>query len=449
MKELTDFFKSRCADFIYLTFGIISVMTGKEIYGIIALILIMSVQMVFCSDIGVCLTPFLIICGIAIRLYDSFDTLMGYIWVVPIAVFAVIFHFVFYRKTYAVGRSFFGICAVAVAVSLGGMGSMTVSEYLSVSVIYHMIALGIGMMLLYILLRSEINAPSAYDKKEHFARSMSVMIVFAFFMVFYAYLNGYELLAQTGKSLNIQWSNNLSTLLMMAMPFPIYLARKNPGYVVLFPISYLTMIATFSRSALLVGTIEFIAVAVYAMFSLKKVRAPIMLTSVLLLCGIAILVLKYIYLFETGTVTDFIKPDEARVKLIKRSVEDFMARPVFGRGLGYSGNTDIYSPKKGALYFYHMMIPQIIGSMGSVGILAYGYQIVDRCILWFRKSSRSLFCFGLSYFGILLMSQVNPGEFCPFPYEMLTVILFIFLENGKDSLVFWEKRPKLKRVKKL
>ena len=28
------------------------------------------------------------------------------------------------------------------------------------------------------------------------------------------------------------------------------------------------------------------------------------------------------------------------------------------------------------------------------------------------------------------MSQVNPGEFCPFPYAMLAVITFIFIEDG-------------------
>jgi hypothetical protein len=41
---------------------------------------------------------------------------------------------------------------------------------------------------------------------------------------------------------------------------------------------------------------------------------------------------------------------------------------------------------------------------------------------------------GLSYSGILLMSQVNPGEFCPIPYELLTVLLFIFLELPDTEL---------------
>ena len=51
-------------------------------------------------------------------------------------------------------------------------------------------------------------------------------------------------------------------------------------------------------------------------------------------------------------------------------------------------------------------------------------------------------CLGLSYLGILLMSQVNPGEFCPIPYGMITVILFIFLENGEDKPLFGRKRKK-------
>ena len=75
-----------------------------------------------------------------------------------------------------------------------------------------------------------------------------------------------------------------------------------------------------------------------------------------------------------------------------------------------------------------MMIPQIIGSMGWVGIAAYGYQFVERLRIAFRRVNAYTFCLFLSYMGIFLMSQVNPGEFCPVPYQMVTVTLFVLLE---------------------
>ena len=79
--------------------------------------------------------------------------------------------------------------------------------------------------------------------------------------------------------------------------------------------------------------------------------------------------------------------------------------------------------------WYHMMVPQIVGSMGLVGIAAFGFQIFGRLRLIFRRPDFWGLCLGISYLGILGMSQVNPGEFCPVPFELLTVLLFILQEK--------------------
>lgn len=33
------------------------------------------------------------------------------------------------------------------------------------------------------------------------------------------------------------------------------------------------------------------------------------------------------------------------------------------------------------------------------------------------------------------MSQTNPGEFCPFPYEMLAVMIFVIIETRNEGAV--------------
>jgi hypothetical protein len=76
-----------------------------------------------------------------------------------------------------------------------------------------------------------------------------------------------------------------------------------------------------------------------------------------------------------------------------------------------------------------MMIPQIIGSMGLIGVCAYSYQFIIRIRLIFNKKDAWSAVLGLSYLGVLLMSQVNPGEFCPLPFGLLTVLLFVFQER--------------------
>ena len=81
-----------------------------------------------------------------------------------------------------------------------------------------------------------------------------------------------------------------------------------------------------------------------------------------------------------------------------------------------------------------MMIPQIFGSMGLVGVLGYGYQFVTRFILVLKKRSAEAVTLGLSYLGLFLMSQVNPGEFCPMPYALVATLIFVLVESCENAL---------------
>ena len=39
----------------------------------------------------------------------------------------------------------------------------------------------------------------------------------------------------------------------------------------------------------------------------------------------------------------------------------------------------------------------------------------------------------MSYFGLFLMSQVNPGEFCPMPYAAIAMTYFALMEKDTKS----------------
>ena len=115
--------------------------------------------------------------------------------------------------------------------------------------------------------------------------------------------------------------------------------------------------------------------------------------------------------------------------------------PLVGTGILDDDITYGAYNKKGTMPWYHMMIPQIVGSMGLVGVLAYTFQSVGRFKMALKNPDFWSLCLGISYLGILLMSQLNPGEFVPLPYELLTVVLFILqerrLENERFAL--WER----------
>ena len=90
-------------------------------------------------------------------------------------------------------------------------------------------------------------------------------------------------------------------------------------------------------------------------------------------------------------------------------------------------------PANSPINMANMMIPQIIGSMGTLGIVAYTFRLVTQLRLVWQKRNLMTAMLALSYLGLLLMSQVNPGEFCPLPYGLLATIIFIMIEEEPDA----------------
>ena len=114
-----------------------------------------------------------------------------------------------------------------------------------------------------------------------------------------------------------------------------------------------------------------------------------------------------------------------------RAADDFLRHPVFGIGLCSTRNADVFTGVEGSMVFYHNSLAQVMGSMGLVGIVAYGRLLHDRIAL-LRQGSRDPFVriLTLSYLGMFLISLCNPGEFCPFPNAALMVMVFAQAEEA-------------------
>jgi O-antigen ligase len=120
----------------------------------------------------------------------------------------------------------------------------------------------------------------------------------------------------------------------------------------------------------------------------------------------------------------FAAEENGRGALLKKAWENFLRSPLFGVGMGYGGGIEGFM----GTAWTHNLPMQILGSMGIVGVLAYGYQLVVRAKLVFAKRDAFHMMMGISYLGIFLISMLQPGEFCPMPYEFLAVAIFCVLE---------------------
>lgn len=259
---------------------------------------------------------------------------------------------------------------------------------------------------------------------------------FALFMVLEFVLENADFIAEMGELPYFQWSNNIATVLMLTLPFPFYFALEKPIHLLPGYLGYLAVLLSTSRGGILFGTVEMIVITVYVIFAAKS-RATRWIVVAFSLIGATVLYKNLLGIADAlnlSLITEgLIESGEARIILIRRSIEDFKSNILFGRGLGYTGNTDAYDPKKGALGFYHMMIPQIIGSMGLCGVAAYLWQFILRIRTIIRRITPYNLCLFISYLGIFMMSQVNPGEFVPLPYSLVTVSLFVIMEMQNED----------------
>ena len=423
------FLEGRIFTAIVVLMAALFVVFRAEAYGAIALLYVSAVMLVFLDNLIVPLFPLLLASTFVIKCYDSASLFMP-LWYLAIApVGAIVYYFIKNRERFSVGKSFGGILAVSVAVTLGGLFEIRKEEYFGGASLYYVIGLGFGMLLLYLAFRAQIRENDRYSIYERYTDDLCLVGAFASFVVIEHYLRNFN-----GTLLAFQWSNNIATILMFLMPIALYKAQKNKAYIVLFILNYVAIILSNSRGGQLMGTLELlICIFVYVTVYGGKILKRVLYTVGGIAFAVCLVFIGYKILLSDGF--DFISHDESRIKLIARSFEDFARNPLFGVGIGNVDNSDLYHGKVGTMCWYHMMIPQIVGSLGAVGMYCYGRQIVGRFGMAFKNASPYSLVLGLSYLGMLLMSQVNPGEFCPLPYELLVVLNFIMIEKYNEKKV--------------
>ncbi len=412
-----------------------------EVAGALTFVLIILVILITSDDAFSALVPFLLLTVLVSACYDGYALFIPYLPMVVPAAVALLFHFIVYHSEFSIGYSFAPLVAVSVAVTLGGVGCLTAPEYFTPAALFYVAGLGFGMVGVYLLLRSVLAKKRDYDVKKLLLTALYLAGLYAAFFTFLFYAerlvwmkDDLEIFGHL-RLISIDNRNVYATFLLLALPAPFYHAAKGKGlHLIPALLLFAALLLTGSRGGLLMGVALFGLCFLYLLRRDKahRTRNLILLAAlaVAALAAGASLIKFYSFRFEGG----FIKGDEPRVRLLLRSLSDFLNHPIFGVGLGYTGNADIYDPKTFAMNWYHMMIPQIVAGLGLVGTFAYAFLFWRRGVLIKTHSDALSRALSLSYIGLLLMSQVNPGEFCPLPYEMVAVMIFLLLEEKSERM---------------
>lgn len=408
--------------------------------GAVVFVLIASAELALCSDLSVPALPLLLLSCIVLPCYDSYDTFIRYAWVVPVFLIAFFYNLIVFREKMKIGRTFFGQVAVMVALMLGGTGFIARGDLLSPMSLFYVLTLGIGMVLIYLLLKSRFSRFNVYGIFGRVAPAMYLVGILSCVIILLYTIrdnpadpNFFDRVLRSLLYEDYRASNNLSTMLMLAMPFPVWYALKqHPVHISVCFVFYFAIVTSGSRAGILLGAVELVLCFLFWMRYCGPIAKKVgsFLGPILILLG---LISLNWFVTEHG---DFgiVHEGEFRMNAIGIAIREFREHPVFGIGLRNHALDEIYHPKKGALCWFHMYFPQIFASMGLVGFSAYMIQILLRSTLVFRRKKGPVrSTLGLSYIGLFLMSQLNPGEFCPFPYALMAVAIFVMLEQLEET----------------
>ena len=423
--------------FMLMLFALASVITifHLEVIGIFAFILIISFILIVCDDLLATTLPFLLVSLTMIKCYGSYDTFIKIVWLAAVPVAALIFHFIRYRQKIILGNMFLPILLVSVSVTLGGARFLSKSEYFNLVSFYYVFGLGFGMLIIYILLNSYLNTPRDYQVKDKFTDIMIYMGLFAVFMIIEFYIVNIPSVIANKGILYMQWRNNISTFLMLAMPFAAFKSVKKPSYIFLSLVFYLAILLTGSRGGLIFGLIELLMTISILISIDKRHRWTFVAIGMGIFFAIALFFQDF-YGFFDETFDRLVLgisggEKEVRVQLFERAFQDFYHNPIFGTGLAYMGNRDIHPSAQFALCWYHCEPLQIMGSLGLVGMVAFSIQGISRIILFVKKRTIFNITLLVSYLGLEMMSLVNPGILCPIPY-LFIITMFLSLSEIID-----------------
>ncbi len=410
------------------------------------------------GDVLAMLIPAMFTYMLAIRCYNSLDAFLS-VWYlfVPI-ILMLLFNLVVYRtRPTTKGSLFKPMLFVSVAVLLGGVGFISAKEYFSGTSIYHMLGNSLGMLLVYCFLYAKININSDYSLIAKLTKIMVFIGLFASFMVMMHYALNINSAIDIGGIFFVRWRNNISTMLMIAMPFAFFYGSKRSYAVILGFIYYAAILLSGSRGGMVFGSIEIVMCIVMFVLYDRRRRFAYAIICGLILFGILIF-LPQISTFLNNTLerlfavlNDFLvggEGAETRVGLYTQGVKDFLDQPILGTGIGYMGNNEIFHNKAGSLCWYHCEPIQIAASFGIVGIVAFVYQFIKRITLIWRKATLFSMTIFLSYISLEMMSLVNPGILCPIPYLLLITLFMVVVEKcyeGEEQ----ERIPIFHKFKKL
>ncbi|HHW89351.1 MAG TPA: O-antigen ligase family protein [Clostridiales bacterium] len=293
-------------------------------------------------------------------------------------IIAVIYNILVYKIKLKKGGLFYPLIAIFFAAAIGGIvyTTMTYGFWEYIKDVAFILLLTLSFAGGYLFFNNSISLEEI-DYKEYISKIfLCVALLVTAEMVTYYLRAGNILSAIANKTLRIGWgnTNTLATVLMMTIPFILYLAsryRYGVFFLICAFLAYAGIWITQSRGCILISTPLLLFYLVYLVLKTKNAnRYWIAANAVAYVIGAIVLVIifrdKFFELFGKMFAKGF--DDSGRFELYIEAWELFKKHFLFGSGFFYK--TDQI---RSFMYMFHSTPLQIFANLGVVGIIAFAY----------------------------------------------------------------------------
>ena len=214
--------------------------------------------------------------------------------------------------------------------------------------------------------------------------------------------------------------------------------KRQVYYFGMATLALLGVVLNVSRSGLLVGGITYFACALFSFIKSNRKKRFLLETGFVLACIVGLVAIFSNVIFSA--LRDYIDrgvTDSGRFDLWLQAFNSFKESPIFGKGffgLFPKDPTDVLKINTVAFLpdMAHNTLFQLIGSLGIVGTLAYGFYRLCSLRPFLRKPSYMKTMIGVSMLTVLGGSLLDNFVFYMLPmfnYAVLFAILYKAVEE--------------------
>lgn len=349
-----------------------------------------------------------------------------------------IYHFLSYPvKNFYLGRLFFPLCFVSIALLLGGLLSVRGRNNYSNGFL-SAFATGPLLLVIYLLFLNGVKPPDNFDIRTYLSRTIIAATVAACTEVVLCYASS-DFAANVAVGRDFTWGNfnTVGAMTLIAVPACFYLMIRTGKFATLF-FTVIFMIATDvlchsdGSAGIILFSFPFLVFFTFTYVN-KRDRKPFTLcifALALLLFAAGIYALLKFGLDGILSYVRFSTDDHGRLMLYEQAAELFKENPVLGIGQGYFDEAAYYR-------FYtdnfHSTVFHVAATMGCVGLIAYAVYYFFRIkIILGGKHAFNAFAF-LSFVLFEAYGLIDVCEFNIIPLMSYMTLVILCAEKTDEK----------------